>query len=79
MLFLKMLANRRTNLSHGTRLATIQRYTRAYETDDQHETWYERNRNRQLKSVVFYPYQAAFNKTITWKSITVHSKLLLDQ
>jgi len=64
-----MPAIRHTNLSHITRNATNQKYTRVSQTDDQRETRNEVERNRwnrnlQQKNVAFNPYRAAFNYNV---------------
>ena len=61
-----MLAIRRTNLSHRTRNAASQRYTRTSQTDEQGEArneveWNWRNRNQEQNNVAFILYRAAFN------------------
>ena len=61
-----MPAIRRTNLSHRTRNAASQIYTRASQTDEQHEARNEVernrwNRNKENRNVAFNPYRASFN------------------
>ena len=69
-----MLAIRRTNLSHRT----CNGYTRANQTDEQHETRNEVERNRwnrniEHRNVTFNPYRAAFNYNVeidySWQQI----------
>ena len=72
-----MPAIRRTNLSHRTRNAASQRYTRASQTDEQHEARNEVernrwNRNQEHRNVRLTPIE--LHSIITWKSVTVHSK-----
>ena len=74
-----MLAIRHTNLSHRT----CNGYTRASETDEQHEVRkkVERNDGIKIKNIEMLRLTPTELHSITmWKSITVHSKsLLLDQ
>ena len=64
-----MPAIRRTKLSHRTRNAASQRYTRARQTDEQHKARNEIeqnqwNRNQEHRNFAFNPYRAAFNYNV---------------
>ena len=64
-----MSAIRRTKLSHRTRNAASQRYTRASQTDEQRKVRNEVernrwNRNQQHRNIAFNPYRAAFNYNV---------------
>ena len=61
-----MLAIRHTNLSHRTRNAASQRYTRASQTNEQRKARneVERNRIQEHRNVVFNPYRTAFDYNV---------------
>ena len=70
---------RHTNLSHRTRNAASQRYTRANQTDEQREAPNELernrwNRNQQHRMLHLTPIE--LHSIITWKSITVHKQIV---
>ena len=77
IVFFNLQRNFRTNLSHTTRNAASQRYTKASQTDEQCEARneIERNRNQEHRMLRLTP--TKLHSIKTWKSITVLSKLLL--